>query len=310
MSASLFSTFTKQRRKTGSSTEDQAWGSPDPGPKDLHCYTSSLSLPPRADRSGRWQHTRTPPEPARAAVHPTPGAAAPIAIVAGGRVSAASAGKWLFLPPRLSHHQHQFFPLQQRDMLELVTTHQWPRHSTPQTWPAGRWVSDDLLFGGFLPHPSPRLPLPRAAISGAATISGAAPHAAKRGGEDLAREDLPRPVPAGSGAGPGWRPSSPRPWPPRRPSWGKLTPAAADPRPEASGDLWPVQETRDDTFTTAPEVELDAEPSSGFRCASRKRASRCSGRRGFAFFLVYGRRARWLKGVCLVSVLGTVASTR
>lgn len=37
-------------------------------------------------------------------------------------------------------------------------------------------------------------------------------------------------------------------------------PAVPDPRPRASGNLWPARRAGDDTFTTAPEVRFAAAP--------------------------------------------------
>lgn len=126
MSGSPFSTLQKQRRKTGSSIEDEARGSPGPGPKDSNCYTSYLSLQPRADRSGQGQHTlwpcRSPPRQLstqQQVLHPD-------ASRQGG-VNAASTGKMALPPsppqpptPQTSYHQHQFPPRQDGDTLKLV----------------------------------------------------------------------------------------------------------------------------------------------------------------------------------------------
>eukprot|EP00069_Balaena_mysticetus_P017740 bmy_10942T0 len=80
---------------------------------------------------------------------------------------------------------------------------------------------------------------------------------------------------------------------PHPPERGKLTPAVPDPPPEASGNLWPVPETKGDSFTTAPEVGFDAESNSGFRSAS---GSRRHGRCGCFFPSFLSHSAWWLSG--------------
>lgn len=137
MSESLFPIVKKQRQKTGSSIEDEAWGSPDTGLKDCNRYTSCLCLPPNVDRSGhrsgQWQHTRTLSVPTQPAINPH----TRCCILQSRGVNAASPGKWLFLQPRLSpphqtiYQHHQVFLLQDTDMLELVTTNKRQRHYIP-----------------------------------------------------------------------------------------------------------------------------------------------------------------------------------
>lgn len=138
----------------------------------------------------------------------------------------------------------------------------------------------NFLFGGFLPDQSTRLALPRAAME--------APHRLERGreGQEDPRGTRPRGLTAASCCGV-WSESGLTSILSAAPASSSAILRETDarsgrpPAGETSGNLWPVPETRDDTFTTAPEFAFDAESNGGFRSPSRKQASRPVGREGF-----------------------------